>query len=85
MATTATPIAKQVAGGSFLIENRTPQEVFTPEDFSEEQRQIADTASQFAANEVLPVADQLEAKAERDVEIRADPRVLGELERGDVA
>ena len=62
MATVASPIAKSVAGGSFLIENRTPAEVFTPEDFSEEQRQIAETTSQFAANEVLPAADQLEAK-----------------------
>ena len=27
-----------VAGGSFLIEARTPAEVFTPEDFNEEHR-----------------------------------------------
>jgi alkylation response protein AidB-like acyl-CoA dehydrogenase len=62
MATIASPIAKSIAGGSFLIEDRTPAEVFTPEDFSEEQRQIAETASQFALNEVLPAADQIEAK-----------------------
>ena len=29
------------AGGSFLIESRTPDEIFTPEDLSDEQRQIA--------------------------------------------
>ncbi|HVJ07988.1 MAG TPA: acyl-CoA dehydrogenase family protein [Acidisarcina sp.] len=62
MATVASPIAKPVAGGSFLIENRTAEEVFTPEDFSEEQRQIADTAAQFAVSEVLPASDQIEAK-----------------------
>jgi len=29
------------SGGSFLLEDRSPNEVFTPEDLSEEQRQIA--------------------------------------------
>ena len=62
MATTASPIMKPIAGGSFLIEDRTPEEIFTPEDFSEEQRQILETASQFAMNEILPMADRLEAK-----------------------
>src|SRR3954451_14013254 len=62
MATTASPAMKPIAGGNFLIENRTPEEVVTPEDFSEEQRQILETASQFAMNEILPMADRLEAK-----------------------
>jgi butyryl-CoA dehydrogenase len=34
----------------------------TPEDFSEEQRQIARTASDFVRNEVLPQAEAIEAK-----------------------
>ena len=51
------------AGGSFLLDTRTPAEVFTPEDLNEEQRQIASTAAQFAREEVLPVADAIEAKA----------------------
>ncbi len=56
-------IAKQkIAGGSFLIEERSPDEVFTPEDFSEEQQQIAKTAEEFAVNEILPVADRIEHK-----------------------
>jgi alkylation response protein AidB-like acyl-CoA dehydrogenase len=42
------------AGGSFLLETRTPAEVFTPEDLNEEQRQIAATAAQFAREEILP-------------------------------
>ncbi len=41
-------------GGSFLTEGRTPEEVFTPEDFSDEQRMIADTAAEFMEKEVLP-------------------------------
>src|SRR5271170_7785351 len=52
----------EIRGGSFLINDLHSEDVFTPEDFTEEQRQIADTAHQFAANEVLPAADQIEAK-----------------------
>jgi alkylation response protein AidB-like acyl-CoA dehydrogenase len=53
---------KRVKGGSFLTEERDPQDVFTPEDLSEEQRQIAKTASEFVINEVLPFTDEIEAK-----------------------
>ena len=34
---------KLVKGGAFLIEERAPEEIFTPEDFTEEHRMIADT------------------------------------------
>ena len=50
------------AGGSFLLETRTPAEAFTPEDLNEEQRQIASTAAQFARDEILPNAAAIEAK-----------------------
>jgi alkylation response protein AidB-like acyl-CoA dehydrogenase len=53
---------KIVVGGSFLIEERTPEEVFTPEDFTEEHRMIADTARQFMDNEVRPRTAELEKK-----------------------
>ncbi len=49
-------------GGSFLVENRTPAEVFTPEDLSEEQRQMAATVAQFARDEILPAAEDIEEK-----------------------
>ena len=67
MATIAAPAPSattsiEIKGGSFLLNDLRPEEIFTPEDFTEEQRQIADTAHQFAANEVLPAADQIEAK-----------------------
>jgi butyryl-CoA dehydrogenase len=50
------------AGGSFLLQTRTPEEVFTPEDLNEEQRQIAATAAKFAREEILPAAEAIEAK-----------------------
>ncbi len=55
------PIAA-AKGGSFLLETRTPAEVFTPEDLSAEQRQIAATAAEFARDEVLSHTDAIEAK-----------------------
>src|SRR3954471_4996339 len=63
MATTETRIAATSAkGGSFLIEERRPEDVFTPEDFTEEHRQIAKTTVEFTTNEVMPAAQQIEAK-----------------------
>ena len=61
MATVAIPKVK-ITGGSFLLEERNPNDVFTPENFTEEHLQIAKTAEEFATNEVLPVADKLEHK-----------------------
>jgi alkylation response protein AidB-like acyl-CoA dehydrogenase len=51
---------KIVQGGAFLIEDRTPQEIFTPEDFTEEHRMIAETTRQFIDKEVIPRIDELE-------------------------
>ncbi|MGA2351304.1 MAG: acyl-CoA dehydrogenase family protein [Terracidiphilus sp.] len=58
---TASPIVA-APGGSFLLETRTPAEVFTLEDLNEEQRQIAATAAQFARDEILPNVAAIEAK-----------------------
>jgi len=63
MATTTTQVnAKQIKGGSFLLEERQPQDIFTPEDFTEEHRQIAKTTVEFTTNEVMPAAAEIEAK-----------------------
>src|SRR5580704_9750535 len=53
---------KNIPGGSFLITNPTPADCVFPEDFTEEQRQIAKTTEDFATNEVMPASDQIEAK-----------------------
>ncbi|HYE66914.1 MAG TPA: acyl-CoA dehydrogenase family protein [Pyrinomonadaceae bacterium] len=47
-------------GGSFLIEDRAPGEIFTPEDFTEEHRMIAETTRQFIDSEVYPRIPELE-------------------------
>src|SRR5437879_13717021 len=51
---------KLIKGGAFLIEERSPDEIFTPEDFTEEHRMIAETTRQFVDNEVTPRINELE-------------------------
>jgi len=63
MATTASAVPQtKIAGGNFLLEEAKPADVFTPEDFNEQHRLIAQTAEEFATNEILPAADRLEQK-----------------------
>ena len=54
--------AKRVTGGSFLIEDVTPEDIFTLEDLSPEQKQIADVASKFAEEKISPQGNEIEAK-----------------------
>jgi alkylation response protein AidB-like acyl-CoA dehydrogenase len=49
-----------IKGGSFLIEEREPREILTPEDFTEEHRMIAETTREFVDNEVRPAIPELE-------------------------
>ena len=61
MATVAVPSVK-ILGGSFLLEERKPEEVFFPEDFTDEHQQIAQTTEEFANNEILPNVERIEHK-----------------------
>src|ERR1700693_4692426 len=61
MATTAIPKSK-ILGGSFLLEERQTADVFTPEDFSEQQQMIGQTTEEFAINEILPQVEKIEHK-----------------------
>jgi len=58
---TAQPTAKMM-GGSFLIHDCPPEHVFTPEDFTEQHNLIAQTAEEFATNEIIPNIDRMEKK-----------------------
>ena len=62
MVTTSSAPTGSVAGGSFLLESRSPEEVFTPEDLSEQHRLIAQTAEEFAQNEIIPNIEKMEHK-----------------------
>jgi alkylation response protein AidB-like acyl-CoA dehydrogenase len=62
MATLTAPPAKDIRGGSFLIEERTPADVFTPEDFTEQHVLIAQTAEDFSTKEIVPNIEKMEHK-----------------------
>ncbi len=51
-----------VRGGEFLVQDIDCRDVFTPEDFTDEHRQIAETTAQFVANEILPINGEIESK-----------------------
>src|SRR5690348_13718278 len=48
-------------GGEWLIKESDPASVFTPEDFSEEQKMIRDMCKQFLETEVKPKLDRIDA------------------------
>ena len=49
-----------VKGGSFLIEDLSYENIFTPEDFTDEHLMIAQTAADFIEKEVVPQIEYLE-------------------------
>jgi alkylation response protein AidB-like acyl-CoA dehydrogenase len=62
MATTTSAPGISISGGSFLLDTRTPEEVFTPEDFSEQHVLIGQTAEEFAQKEIVPNIEKMEHK-----------------------
>src|SRR6202158_785849 len=57
--TTAAAVSPKTSGGAFLIEEFSPDEVFTAEDLSEEHLAIARTVDEFWANDVEPHLDAI--------------------------
>jgi alkylation response protein AidB-like acyl-CoA dehydrogenase len=53
---------KRIKGGSFLIEQRTPQEIFTPEDLTDQHKLIGQTAQEFVDQEIAPALNDIEGK-----------------------
>ncbi|MBS3918837.1 MAG: acyl-CoA dehydrogenase family protein [Deltaproteobacteria bacterium] len=53
-----------VKGGAFLIESISPQQVFTPEEFNEEQLLIGKAVTEFVVGEIQPVSEDIEEKKE---------------------
>jgi alkylation response protein AidB-like acyl-CoA dehydrogenase len=62
MATTQPVPQTRIQGGSFLLEERTPREVFTPEDFNDQHQLIAQTTEDFAVKEILTNVEKMEHK-----------------------
>jgi alkylation response protein AidB-like acyl-CoA dehydrogenase len=51
---------EKVLGGSFIIEDLDYRKIVSPEDFTEEQRMIGDTAYDFVQGEIAPHDEEIE-------------------------
>jgi butyryl-CoA dehydrogenase len=60
MATAAQITYPKTIGGSFLIEDRTPEEIYTPEDLTSEHKSIARTAQEFFKRDVEPHVEEIQ-------------------------
>ena len=69
-----------ISGCSFLLEDRDPREIFTPEDFTEQHRLIAQTSEDFANNEIVPNIEKMEHKDYSVTRgLRDQPMLFGEI------
>tara|TARA_R110001599_G_scaffold160515_1_gene348294 strand:- start:930 stop:2744 length:1815 start_codon:yes stop_codon:yes gene_type:complete len=56
-----------IKGGEFLVRETPAQEVFIPEEFSEEQKMMAQACSDFIETEITPNADRIDSMKEPDL------------------
>jgi len=49
-------------GGSFIIKESNPNEIFTPEDFTEEHKMMKDSIIEFVDREIVPKKQRFEKK-----------------------
>jgi len=59
---TAPTTKTRLKGGSFLIEPRAPEDVYTPEDLTDQHKLIAQTAQEFVEKEIIPRVKEIEEK-----------------------
>ncbi len=83
MATAPSVTKNRIPGGSFLLYEQKLDELFTPEDFTEQHQMVAQTADEFATKEVVPAIEKLEKKdwqLTRDLIRKASELGLGSVD-----
>ncbi len=77
----AEKVKQVLKGGEFLIKNSSPQDVFTPEDFTEEQKMFADMANEFIDKRIMPNVERVDKQepglTEQLLQEAADLGLLG--------
>ncbi|MFN7259874.1 MAG: acyl-CoA dehydrogenase family protein, partial [Cyclobacteriaceae bacterium] len=68
---TLTETKKAIKGGEFLIRETQAHEIFIPEEFTEEQKMIAQTCKDFLKQEVYPHLDLIDSQK--------DPKLMPSL------
>jgi alkylation response protein AidB-like acyl-CoA dehydrogenase len=51
---------KNLTGGDFLVKETSPEFIFIPEEFNEEQKMITQTCDDFLESEVFPMLDRID-------------------------
>jgi alkylation response protein AidB-like acyl-CoA dehydrogenase len=54
-------MSKSIKGGEFLIRETQSSEVFIPEEFSEEQKMMAQACQDFVDTEIAPIAQEIDS------------------------
>jgi alkylation response protein AidB-like acyl-CoA dehydrogenase len=57
---TSTKNKTNLKGGEFLIKETNCQDIFIPEEFTEEQRMMAQTCKDFVSQEIWPNLDRID-------------------------
>ncbi|HRO46162.1 acyl-CoA dehydrogenase family protein [Agriterribacter sp.] len=57
---TVAPAPAVFKGGEWIIRESQPGDIFTPEDFSEEQKMIMEMCTSFVSTEVLPIIERID-------------------------
>ncbi|MEK3887796.1 acyl-CoA dehydrogenase family protein [Bacillus sp. FSL K6-3431] len=71
---------KLIKGGAFLIDDIAAEQMFTPEDYTDEHKMIAKTTEDFVDNEVMPEVEHLENhEFDRSVKLLKQAGELGLL------
>ncbi|MGB3618076.1 MAG: acyl-CoA dehydrogenase family protein [Catalinimonas sp.] len=58
---------RAIKGGEFLIKETDAEQVFVPEEFTEEQRMIAQTCRDFLAKEIHPRLDEIDSMKDNQI------------------
>ena len=57
-----TAARKLTRGGAFILQDTKAQDIFTPEEFNEEQRMMREAIQEFVDREVWPARERFNKK-----------------------
>lgn len=60
----ATVTLNALRGGEFLVRETDPQDIFIPEEFTEEQKMMASATQDFIDKEITPIVDRMDSLEE---------------------
>jgi len=66
-----------IKGGEFLIKTATPDIIFTPEDYTEEQQMLRDAIRDFLNREIEPYIEEFDSKKG----IEMTPKILERIRK----